>query len=144
MKIIIREECFADAIAYAMIFSYVDCSYLNDLEQKLLAGKALFLQMMNLQLLAMQNMTVSDESFEVAISIRLGFLRNYSRLYFEGHEKRFDKMLEETVIRYEERITNLMLECFSELENRGDKIYDALTDEEGLLDMSKVLGIRIL
>lgn len=53
MKIIIREECFADAIAYAMIFSYVDCSYLNYLEHKLLAGKALFLQMMNLQLLAM-------------------------------------------------------------------------------------------
>lgn len=127
-----------------MIFSYVDCNYLNDLEQKLLAGKALFLQMMNLQLLAMQNMTVSDESFEVAISIRLGFLRNYSRLYFEGHEKRFDKMLEETIIRYEKRITNLMLECFSELENRGDNIYDALTDEEDLLDMSKVLGLRIL
>lgn len=140
----IQEECFADAIAYAMIFSYVDCNYLNDLEQKLLAGKALFLQMMNLQLLAMQNMTVSDESFEVAISIRLGFLRNYSRLYFEGHEKRFDKMLEETIIRYEKRITNLMLECFSELENRGENIYDALTDEEDLLDMSKVLGLRIL
>lgn len=77
-------------------------------------------------------MTISDESFEEAISIRLVFLRNYSRLYFEGDEKMFDKMLEETEIRYEERIANLMLECFSELENRGDNIYDALTDSEGL------------
>lgn len=140
----IQEECFADAIAYAMIFSYVDCNYLNDLEQKLLAGKALFLQMMNLQLLAMQKMTVSDESFEVSVSIRLTFLRNYSRLYFEGYEKCFDKMLEETVIRYEERITNLMLECFYELENRGDNIYNTLINEEDLLNMSKVLKIENL
>lgn len=38
----IREECFADAIAYAMIFSYVDCSYLNDLEQNFLWGRFCF------------------------------------------------------------------------------------------------------
>lgn len=137
----IREECFADAIAYAMIFSYMEFNYPDDLNQKLLAGKALLLQMMNLQLLAMQNMTVSEESFEIAVSIRLGFLRNYSMLYFEGAEEAFDRMLEEIAVRYEERITNLMLECFSELEMRGDNIYDALVDSDGMMDMGKILGI---
>ena len=34
-----------------------------------------------------------------------------------------------------------MLECFSELENRGDNIYDALTDIDGLLNFDKLLGL---
>lgn len=34
-----------------------------------------------------------------------------------------------------------MLECFNELEKRADNIYDALIDINGLLDMSKVLGL---
>lgn len=137
----IREECFADAVAYAMTFSYVDLSYSGDLDKRLLAGKALFLEMMNLQLLAMQHMYVSEESFEAATSIRLGFLRNYAGLYFEEDERSFDNMLEETVIRYEERITNLALKCFSELEDRGDNIYDALIDTDGLLDFDKIIGL---
>lgn len=137
----ILEECFADAIAYAMTFSYVALNYSDDLNRKLLAGMALFLEMMNLQLLAMQHMYVSEESFEAATSIRVGFLRNYARLYFEGNERLFDDMLEKTVVRYEERITNVMLECFSELEDRGDNIYDALIDKDGLLDFDKIIGL---
>lgn len=137
----IWEECFADAVAYAMTFAYVQDIHPDDPTQKLLAGQALFLEMMNLQLLAMQHMAVSEESFEAATSIRIGFLRNYARLYFEGNEKAFDSMLEHAVIRYEKRITNLMLECFSELEDRADNIYDALIDGEGLLDTTKVMGL---
>lgn len=137
----ILEECFADAVAYAMIFSYVALNYSDDLNRRLLAGKALFLEMMNLQLLAMQHMYVSEKSFEAATSIRVGFLRNYARLYFEGNERLFDNMLEETVVRYEERITNIMLECFSELEDRGDNIYDALIDTDGFLDYDKLIGL---
>lgn len=137
----ILEECFADAIAYALTFSYVSENYPNSLNRKLLAGKALFLEMMNLQLLAMQHMYVTEKSFEASTSIRIGFLRNYAGLYFEGNEKEFNKMLEKTVVRYEERITNIMLECFSELENRGDNIYDALTDIDGLLNFDKLLGL---
>jgi len=137
----IWEECFADAVAYAMTFAYVQYSYPDDLTRKLLAGQALLLEMMNLQLLAMQHMAVSEESFEAATSIRIGFLRNYARLYFEGNEKAFDSMLEYTIIRYEKRITDLMLECFSELEDRADNIYDALIDAEGLLNTNKVIGL---
>lgn len=137
----ILEECFADAVAYAMTFSYVALKYSDDLNRKLLAGKALFLEMMNLQLLAMQHMYVSEESFEAATSIRVGFLRNYAQLYFEGNERLFDNMLEEAVVRYEERITNIMLECFSELEDRGDNIYDALIDTDGFLDYDKLIGL---
>lgn len=137
----IFQECFADAIAYAIIFSYIDKIYSGDFNRRLLAGKALFLEMMNLQLLAMQHMYVSKESFEASTSIRLGFLRNYVRLYFEENEKLFDEMLEETVARYEERITDIMLECFSELEDRGDNIYDALIDVDGLLNYNKLVGL---
>jgi hypothetical protein len=139
---VILEECFADAVAYAMTFAYVVLSYSNDINRKLLAGKALFLEMMNLQLLAMQHMYVSKESFEASTSIRVGFLRNYARLYFDGNEGLFDNMLEHTVVRYEERITNIMLECFSELEDRGDNIYDALSDEDGLLNLDKLMGLK--
>lgn len=137
----IWEECFADAVAYAMTFAYVQYNYPDDFSQKLLAGQALLLEMMNLQLLAMQHMAVSEESFELATSIRIGFLRNYAGLYFEGNGKMFNNMLENTIIRYEKRITDLMLECFSELEDRADNIYDALTNAEGLLDTSKVIGL---
>lgn len=137
----IFQECFADAIAYAIIFSYIDKICSGDFNRRLLAGKALFLEMMNLQLLAMQHMYVSKESFEASTSIRLGFLRNYVRLYFEENEKLFDEMLEETVTRYEERITDIMLECFSELEDRGDNIYDALIDVDGLLNYNKLVGL---
>lgn len=137
----IFQECFADAIAYAIIFSYIDKIYSGDFNRRLLTGKALFLEMMNLQLLAMQHMYVSKESFEASTSIRLGFLRNYVRLYFEENEKLFDEMLEETVARYEERITDIMLECFSELEDRGDNIYDALIDVDGLLNYNKLVGL---
>lgn len=137
----ILEECFADAISYAMIFSYIQNEYNNKINKKLLAGQALFLEIMNLQLLAMQRMTVSEESFESSVSIRLGLFRNYVGLYFEHNEKLFEKMIQNTVIRYENRITNLMIECFNELELRADNIYDDLIDTDGLLDMSKVLGL---
>ena len=69
-------------------------------------------------------------------------MRNYARLYFDGNEGLFDNMLEHTVVRYEERITNIMLECFSELEDRGDNIYDALSDDDGLLNLDKLMGLK--
>ncbi len=137
----ILEECFADAIAYAIIFRYIQVEYNNEKNKKLMAGQALFLEIMNLQLLAMQHMTVSEESFESSVSIRLGLFRNYVGLYFEHNEKLFEDMIQNTVMRYENRITNLMLECFNELEKRADNIYDGLIDTDGLLDMSKVLGL---
>lgn len=137
----VLEECFADAIAYAIVFNYIQVEYNNEINKKLLAGRALFLEIMNLQLLAMQHMTVSEESFESSVSIRLGFFRNYVGLYFEQVEKSFEEMIQNTVVRYENRIMNLMIECFNELEKRADNIYDGLTAADGLLDMSKILGL---
>jgi len=127
----IVEECFADMLAYAFIFAYVAGEYPDNKDQKLLAGQALFLVMMNLQLLAMHHMTVSEETFENSTSIRIGFCRNYLQYYFEDELDLFREMVEKTVIRYEERITDLMLECFSVLKEREDNIYDALLDDDG-------------
>lgn len=50
-------------------------------------------------------------------------------------------MLEASAIRYEERITNPMLECFAELEHRADQIYDTLTGGDGLLAPGRILGL---
>lgn len=136
----ILEECFADAIAYAMIFAYIKEKHPIDREKQLLAGQALLLEMMTLQLLAMQHKAFSEESFESSTSIRLAFLRNYVGLYYEDDEMAFNCILEKTVIRYEERITNIMIECFSELENRADYIYNALIDSENTLDVTKLIG----
>lgn len=135
------EECFADAIAYAITFTYVKMEYPNNQGYLFLAGQALFLEMMNLQLLAMQHMAVAEESFESSTSVRLGFFRNYAHLYFEEAYENFDCMLEKMVLRYEKRITNPMLECFVELEHRADNIYHALVAQDGQLDTSKILGI---
>lgn len=137
----ILEECFADAIAYALIFKYIQVEYNNETNKKLLAGQALLLKIMNLQLLAMQHMTVVEKSFESSVFIRLSFFRNYVGLYFEQTKKSFEEMLQNTVVRYENKITNIMIECFTELEKRADNIYDGLIDDEGSLDMTKVLGL---
>ena len=137
----IHEECFADAIAYAMVFSYVESEYPNNNNMRILAGQALLIEMLNLQLLAMQHMTTSEESFESSTSIRLGFLKNYAVLYFEGIEELYDNMLKETIERYEKRITNIILECFATLEDRADNIYDGLIGIDKTLNMSKILGL---
>ena len=71
----------------------------------------------------------------------LGFLRNYAHLYFEEIGELFNSMLEETVLRYEERITNPMLECFAELEQRADNIHSALKDVDGQLNMGFILDV---
>lgn len=132
----ILEECFADAMSYAIVFSCININYGDDIEKKLLAGQALFLEIMNLQLLAMQQMTVSEEAleerFESSVSIRLGLLRNYVGLYFDD-EKNFDEMLENTVNRYESRITIPILECFNELENRAQNIYNTLGNVDEII-----------
>lgn len=124
-----------------LIYNYIQVEFNNEINKKLLAGQALLLEIMNLQLLAMQHMTVSEESFESSVSIRLGFFRNYVGLYFEQVEKLFEEMIQNTVVRYENRITNLMIECFNELEKRADNIYDGLIDIDGLINMSKILGV---
>ncbi|MBO5947461.1 hypothetical protein J6Q66_01340 [bacterium] len=137
----ILEECFSDAIAYAIVFNFIQTKYNDETDKKIMAGQALFLGIMNLQLLAMQHMSITEESFESSVSIRIGFFRNYVGLYFDKDEKLFEDMIQKTIIRYEKRIANLLLECFLELENRADNIYDGLIDVDGLLDMRKVLGL---
>ena len=137
----IHEECFADAISYAIVFNYIQTEYDDEADYRLKAAQALLLGIMNLQLLAMQQMCFVEESFESSVSIRLGFFRNYVGLYLEKDSKRFRDIIQKTVIRYENRITDLILECFAELERRADNIYDGLINVNGKLDMSKILGI---
>ena len=84
---------------------------------------------------------MSVDSFDSSVSIWLGFVRIYVGLYFEQVEKLFEEMIQNTVVRYENRITNLMIECFNELEKRADNIYDGLIDIDGLINMSKILGV---
>lgn len=96
---------------------------------------------MNLQLLAMQHMTVSEKSFESSVAIRLGFFRNYVGLYYEHNEKSFEEMIQTTAVRYENRITNLMIESFNELEKRAKNICADLIDTDGLINMGKILGL---
>lgn len=45
---------------FVIIFNYIQVEFNNEINKKLLAGQALFLEIMNLQLLAMQHMTVSE------------------------------------------------------------------------------------
>lgn len=137
----IVEECVADAVAYAFIFSYVAEEYHSIPSRKLLAAQALFLEMMNLQMLAMHHMTISDESFENMTSIRLGFFRNYVGLYFENDRDSFSSMLEYSVNRYEKRITTPMLDCFSALEQREISLCNALVGFDGSYNGEQLVGL---
>lgn len=137
----IIEECIADAISYAVIFTIVSEEFPDDPEKRLQAIQAVFLELMNLQLLAMHHMTVSEESFENSTSIRLAFFRNYAAAYFDDDESVFTEMLQKTVARYEERITNLMLECFSELERRSGYLFDTFTNPDGSFNYQQIIGL---
>lgn len=137
----IIEECIADAIAFAYIFAYISEEFSDEPEIKLLTAQSLFLQMMNLQLLAMHHMTVSEETFENSTSIRISFFRNYIGLYFEDDINSFEEMIEQTVIRYEDRITDPMLECFHVLEDRGYQINMELIDTNEDINLHKIVGL---
>lgn len=119
----IVEECFADAIAYASVMGYMSCTN-EQKNRKIQAGKALFVTMMNLQILAMHHMSVSTQSFEDNTSIRIAFFRQYLGLYFDDCKESFERMLESSVNRYEKRITNIMLDSFAELVKRSQNIRE--------------------
>lgn len=50
-------------------------------------------------------------------------------------------MIQSTVVRFENRITNLMIECFNELEKRAGNICNGLIDTDGLINISNILGL---
>lgn len=140
----IIEECTADAVAISSVLQYIEHFDDEDLAQmgfgdrdvRSAALEAMLILFMNLQILAMQKMTVSSESFEIQSSIRLAFFRNYIYIYYEDMSSEFKRLLENTVLRYEERITNLILESFSALEERIINLDNKLTSWNIALDMS--------
>ena len=79
----IIEECTADAIAISTVLQFIEHFENENLDQmgfgnrdpKAVALEAMLILFMNLQILAMQKMTVSPESFELQSSIRLAFFR---------------------------------------------------------------------
>lgn len=113
----IIEECFADAIAYSYVMAYVNTEYDTD-EARLVAVKSLFILMMTMQILAMSHMTFNKESFENSTSIRIVFLRNYLEQYYEDINGEFLQTVNEITERFENRISNIILESFAELEER--------------------------
>lgn len=140
----IIEECTADAVAISSVLQYIEHFDDEDLAQmgfgdrdvRSVALEAMLILFMNLQILAMQKMTVSSESFEIQSSIRFAFFRNYIYIYYEDMSSEFKRLLENTVLRYEERITNLILESFSALEERTINLDNKLTSWNIAIDMS--------
>lgn len=139
----IIEECFADAIAYSYIVSYINAEH-KTVEARLMAVKALFIMMMSLQILSMSNLTFADESFENSVSIRLVFLRNYLSQYFEDISEEYLEVVETIVNRFEERVTNIILESFSELEDRADNIKEIIPDDDVISNVSVYDFIKLL
>ena len=105
------------------------------------ALEAMLILFMNLQILAMQKMTVSPESFEIQSSIRLAFFRNYIYIYYEDMGSEFNRLLENTALRYEGRITNLILESFSELEERATNLDNKLTGWNTAIDTRMLMEL---
>ena len=138
----IIEECTADAIAISAVLQYIEHFDDEDLAQmgfdskdpQSVALEATLILFMNLQILAMQKMTVSPKSFEIQSSIRLAFFRNYIYSYYEEMGSAFNSLLENTVLRYEERITNFILESFSALEERATNLDNKLNSWNTIID----------
>ncbi len=128
----IIEECFADAVAYSYVVQFVNSEY-RTVEERLIAVEALFILMMSMQILSMSQMTFNDDSFENSISVRITFLREYLLQYYEDISHEYFKTIEMLVERFENRITNIILESFAELENRGMNITDTIPDWQSIL-----------
>ena len=132
----IIEECFADAFAISVVLKLVnefddeDLSQLGfgDRDPDSVTLEAMLVLFLNLQILAMHKMTVSSESFEIQTTIRLSFFRQYVQYYYEDMEDEFKNLLNVTVQRYEKKITNVILEAFSELEDRADLLEEKLSE----------------
>ena len=145
----IIEECAADAIAISAVLQYIESFDDEDLAQmgfgnrdlQSAALEAMLILFMNLQILAMQKMTVSPESFEIQSSIRLAFFRNYIYIYYEDMGSEFNRLLENTALRYEGRITNLILESFSELEERATNLDNKLTGWNTAIDTRMLMEL---
>lgn len=145
----IIEECAADAIAISAVLQYIESFDDEDLAQmgfgnrdlQSAALEAMLILFMNLQILAMQKMTVSPESFEIQSSIRLAFFRNYIYIHYEDMGSEFNRLLENTALRYEERITNLILESFSELEERATNLDNKLTGWNTAIDTRMLMEL---
>ena len=125
----IMEECFADAIAYSYIINYVNAEY-GTAEARFTAVKSLFILMMGLQLLAMSYMTFSDNSFENSVSIRIVFFRKYLSQYYEDSTSEFNKILEDMMERFENRVTCIILESFAELEDRAKNLNEYFSNND--------------
>lgn len=130
----IVEECTADAIALAAVFALIDRMTdaeleslgFDDEDSQLVALRAILIVMLNIQILAMARMTISLDSYENEVSIRISFLRNYVYQYFEDIPDELNRELETVIQRYEQRITNVLLEAFSELEERMDELHERI------------------
>lgn len=133
----IVEECTADAIALAAVFALIDRMTDTELEllgfddedPQLVALRAILIVMLNIQILAMVRMTTSLDSYENEVSIRVSFLRNYVCQYFEDIPDELDQEMGTVVQRYEERITNVLLDASSELKERMDVLSEKVDAE---------------
>ena len=138
----IVEECIADAIAIAFIFSNISKKYPNNDKVKIRVMQALFVEMMTLQLLAIHHMTVCERSFENEVSIRIAFFRNHISLYFDKNKELFEEELENTVKQYENKILTPMLECFNVLEEREQQLCNMLISDNGELQLEQLIGLN--
>ncbi len=134
----IVEECFADSIAYSYIEAFVKTEY-GTKEARILAVKSLYILMMSMQILAISYMTFNNDSFENSTSIRIAFLRQYLVQYYEDMEKEYYDIIEEIVERFENRITNIILESFNELEERAMNIEETIPQGKALRNIMKEL-----
>lgn len=137
----IVEECVADAIAIAYVFTVLSKKYPNNQSKKLQCAQSLLLAMMNLQILAINHMTLSQIGFENETAIRFHHFRDYLELYFENDIESFNNMIEKTVIHYEDAIANPIMECFSVLEKRKEHIKNTLTND-GVTKFENIFGFR--
>ena len=108
-------------------------------EARILAVKSLYILMMSMQILAISYMTFNNDSFENSTSIRIAFLRQYLVQYYEDMEKEYYDIIEEIVERFENRITNIILESFNELEERAMNIEETIPQGKALRNIMKEL-----
>lgn len=136
----IIEECFADALSYTTIFSYLSAKFKDNFQVKLDAVQAILLVLLNVEMLAIQHANFLESSYEHEISIRINFFRNYADAFFKDVDA-FDEIINQTEEIYGAKIVNPILDCFTEFGERKRNINNAFMQKNGEYDFGGIFGL---
>ena len=125
----IIEECYCDGVAYLYVLEHIKAKYNKDNTIKFESLKALFICLLNMQLLTIFGTELNVEpDIKLTNSIRYLFFRIFIKNQLsENEEQHISKIFDDMATQYEERISREMLYCLATLEHRISNLQEPET-----------------